>query len=277
MTSFEQVANHYRDDALLDAISSGVRALGKTTKSLTIEDLAPVDEFHIGGADATRTFLDHLGIEAEDHVLDVGCGIGGASRFAAATYGCRVTGVDLTPEYVQTGRVLNTWLGLEDRVRLLHANALSTNLANSTFDKVFLLHVGMNILDKGALVAEAWRLLKPGGVLGIYDVMKMSDGELTFPVPWSTTPTTSFVATPGEYRTSIEAAGFVMREEHDQSGMATQFFADLQGSASRAEGPPPLGLHLLMGSDATDKVHNMIKHVLEGTVGPVEMIAQKLG
>jgi SAM-dependent methyltransferase len=274
--SFEEVANHYGDDSLLDAISRGVEGIGKTTRDLTIEDLAPVDEFHIGGAAATRTFLDNLGIEAGDHVLDVGCGIGGASRFAAENYGCRVTGVDLTPEYVHTGTELSSWLGLEDRVRLLHANALSTNLPIGTFDKVFLLHVGMNIADKVALAAEAWRVLKPGGRLGVYDVMRTSEGELTFPVPWSTTPGTSFVATPGEYRSAIEGAGFVITAEHDRSGVAEAFFADLEGSASRAEGPPPLGLHLLMGPDASDKVRNMIDHVLEGTVGPVEMIARKL-
>jgi ubiquinone/menaquinone biosynthesis C-methylase UbiE len=276
MTSFDEVANHYGDDALLDAISNGVRALGKTKKSLTIEDLAPVDEFHIGGAAATRTFLDKLGINANDHVLDVGCGIGGASRFAAATYGCRVTGVDLTREYVETGRELCRWLELEDRVQLCHGNALSTNFANDTFDTVFLLHVGMNIPDKGALAAEAWRVLKPGGVLGVFDVMRKSEGDLTFPVPWSTTPATSFVATPAEYRTSLEEAGFVVREENDRGGMAAKFFTDLQDSASGAEGPPPLGLHLLMGPDAQEKVRNMIYHVLEGSVAPVEMVAEKI-
>ena len=277
MTSLDEVANHYGDDTLLDTISNGVKRLGKTTRALTIEDLAPVDEFHIGGAAATRTFLDNLGVEAQDHVLDVGCGIGGASRFAAATYGCRVTGIDLTREYVETGRELCTWIGLEDRVQLLHGNAMSMDFGDGTFDKVFLLHVGMNIPDKGALATEAWRVLKPGGVLGVYDVMRLSDGDLSFPVPWSTTPATSFVATPAEYRTSLEAAGFVLREEHDRSGMAAQFFTDLQGSTSGAEAPPPLGLHLLMGPDAPDKVRNMIGHVLEGTVGPVEMVAQKLG
>jgi SAM-dependent methyltransferase len=188
-----------------------------------------------------------------------------------------VTGVDLTREYVETGAELCRWLGLDDRVRLIHGNAIATDFANDTFDKVFLLHVGMNIPDKAALAAEAWRVLKPGGVLGVYDVMRMNAGELVFPVPWSTTPATSFVATPKEYRNALEEAGFVLKEEHDRSAVAAQFFKDLQGSASRAAGPPPLGLHILMGADAADKVRNMIEHVLEGTVAPVELIAQKAG
>ena len=161
-------------------------------------------------------------------------------------------------------------------MHLRQGNALSTGFANDTFDKVFLLHVGMNIADKSALAAEAWRLLKPGGVLGVFDVMRTSEGDLTFPVPWSTTPATSFVATPAEYRTSLEAAGFVVREENDRGGMAANFFSGLQASASGAEGPAPLGLHLLMGPDAQDKVRNMICHVLEGSVAPVEMVAEKI-
>jgi len=277
MTSFDEVADHYGDDSLLDTISNGVTRMGKTTGDLTIEDLAPVDEFHIGGAAATRAFLENLGVEARDHVLDVGCGLGGASRFAAATYGCHVTGIDLTREYVETGIELCRWLGFEDRVRLVHGNAMATDFANATFDKVFLLHVGMNIPDKVALAEEAWRVLRPGGVLGVYDVMRMAGGDLTFPVPWSTTPTTSFVATPGEYRSSLEEAGFMVVEERDRSAAAAQFFADLQGSTSQTEGPPPLGLHVVMGADAPDKVRNMIGHVLDGTLAPVEMIAQKLG
>jgi SAM-dependent methyltransferase len=277
MTSFDEVASHYSDDALLDAILAGVRELGKTTQSLTIEDLAPVDEFHIGGTAATRTFLENLGVESQHHVLDVGCGLGGASRFAAMTYGCRVTGIDLTREYVETGRELCRWLGLENRVRLVHGNAMSTDFANETFDRVFLLHVGMNIPDKVALAAEASRVLKPGGILGVYDVMRMTGGDLTFPVPWSTIPATSFVATPREYRSSLEEAGFVLKEEYDRSAVAMEFFTDLRRSTSQAMGPPPLGLHVLMGADATDKVRNMIGHVLEGTLAPVEIIAQKFG
>lgn len=277
MTSFDAIADHYGEQDLLEAISDGVRRLGKTPDSLTVEDLAPVDEFHIGGAAATRAFLGNLGVGAGDHVLDVGCGLGGTGRFAAATYGCRVTGIDLTREYVETGRELCRWLGLEDRVRLVQGNAMATDFPDDTFDKVFLLHVGMNIPDKAGLAAEAWRVLKPGGLLGIYDVMRVAEGDLNFPVPWSTTAATSFVATPAEYRSSLEGAGFRLKEEHDRSGVAEEFFTNLQGAASRAGDKPPLGLHVLMGADAADKVRNMIGHVLEGTVAPIEVIARKPG
>jgi cyclopropane fatty-acyl-phospholipid synthase-like methyltransferase len=66
-----------------------------------------VDEFHIGGRTATKSFLDTLSIGKNEYVLDVGCGIGGTSRFVAHTYECRVAGVDLMKEFIETGTILN--------------------------------------------------------------------------------------------------------------------------------------------------------------------------
>ncbi len=277
MTDLDVIARHYTRGDLLERISTGVERLGKSLESVTIQDLAPVDEFHIGGSLATRSFLDQVAIGAEDHVLDIGCGLGGTSRFAAKTYGCRVTGIDLTREYVETGKVLCSWVGLAHRVDLVHGNALATDFSASSFDKAFMLHVGMNIADKRALAAEAWRVLKPGGVLGIYDVMRAGDEDLTFPVPWATVADTSSVASSDEYKDALAGSGFVLSGERDRRGFALQFFEGLRENAGEAEGPPPLGLHILMGEDASTKVQNMIQNISQGRVAPVELIAQKPG
>jgi SAM-dependent methyltransferase len=275
MTNEGEIAGHYARGDLLQVILAGVEVLGKTPEALTIEDLAPVDEFHIGGSLATRSFLEEVALQEEDHVLDIGCGLGGASRFAATRYGCRVTGIDLTDEYVMTGRALCSWVGLHQRIELLQGNALDTGLPAETFDKAYMLHVGMNISEKHALAAEAWRLLKPGGLFGIYDVMRIGKGQITFPVPWATEPSASFVASPDAYKTALTGAGFVMSSERDRSAFALQFFERLQEAEAASEGPPPLGLHILMGPDAPTKVGNMIGNISDGTVAPVELIAKK--
>ena len=188
MPDSELVATHYTQGGLLDAIIAGVGKLGKTTETVGLDDLGPVDEFHIGGRVATESFLDQVGLGANDHVLDVGCGLGGASRFAAQRYGSRITGVDLTHEYIETGKVLCSWLGLAERVSLEQGDATATGYADASFDKAYMLHVGMNIADKSALALELHRVLRPGGTLGIYDVMRVGDGDLTYPVPWATRP-----------------------------------------------------------------------------------------
>lgn len=275
MTDLEVIAKHYKRDDLLGAISLGVEKLGKTSETVAVEDLAPVDEFHIGGSLATRSFLDQVAIAAEDHVLDIGCGLGGASRFAAQTYGCRVTGIDLTATYVETGKVLCSWVGLENRVNMVQGNALSMDFSANSFNKAFMLHVGMNIANKESLAEEAWRVLTPGGVLGIYDVMRISAAELRFPVPWATEAESSSVASPGEYKHALSRAGFVVSRERNCRDFALAFFERLRLDADAAQGPPPLGLHILMGENASMKVQNMIENISQSRAAPVELIAKK--
>ena len=226
---------------------------------------------------ATESFLDQVGLGANDHVLDVGCGLGGASRFAAQRYGSRITGVDLTHEYIETGKVLCSWLGLAERVSLEQGDATATGYADASFDKAYMLHVGMNIADKSALALELHRVLRPGGTLGIYDVMRVGDGDLTYPVPWATRPDGSAVATPGEYRQALQAAGFRITAERNRRDFAREFFALLKANAATASGPPALGLHILMGETAATKVGNMIENIAQNRVAPVELIAEKPG
>lgn len=275
MPDTELVATHYTRGGLLHAIIAGVEKLGKTTETVGIDDLGPVDEFHIGGRVATENFLDQVGLGADDHVLDVGCGLGGASRFAAQRYGSRVTGVDLTGEYIETGKVLCTWLGLAERVSLEQGDATATAYADASFDKAFMLHVGMNIADKSALAAELYRVLRPGGTLGIYDVMRVGDGDLAYPVPWATRADGSAVASPGAYREALQAAGFRITAERNRRDFAQEFFARLKANAAAASGPPALGLHVLMGETAATKVGNMIENIAQNRVAPVELIAKK--
>jgi SAM-dependent methyltransferase len=269
------IESHYAHGSLLDAIEKGVLESGKTVRNVRVEDLAPVDEFHIGGRVATERFLRQLDIDRSHHVLDVGCGLGGASRFAARHYGCRITGIDLTQEYVETGQVLCSWVGLNDRIHLEIGDATALSYEGDTFDRAFMMHVGMNISDKRSLAHELHRVLRPGGKLGIYDIMSMRDGQLQFPVPWATEPENSVVATPAEYRNAVQGAGFRITAEHDRRRFALDFFSQLQTAAASPDGPPPLGLHVLMGSTAAVKVSNMIENVSRGLIAPVELIAEK--
>jgi ubiquinone/menaquinone biosynthesis C-methylase UbiE len=275
MPGEQDLVDHYTHGDLVAAIRSGIEALGKTIDAVTIDDLAPVDEFHIGGRRASEDFLSQLALTPDKHVLDVGCGLGGAARFVASRYRCRVTGIDLTPEYVETARVLCRWVGLEQRISLHQGSALSMPFADGTFDGAFMLHVGMNIADKTKLCAEVARVLRPRSLFGIYDVMRVGEGELTYPVPWAPTAASSAVAEPDEYRAALEAAGFAVIAQRNRRDFALAFFEQLRTRTAAAEGPPPLGLHLLMGRATPDKVQNMIRNITHGLIAPVELIACK--
>jgi ubiquinone/menaquinone biosynthesis C-methylase UbiE len=84
----------------------------------------------------------------ETEVLDVGCGLGGAARFVASRYGCHVTGIDLTPEFIETAKVICGWVNLDSHISLHQGSALAMPFADRAFDRAYMLHVGMNIDDK---------------------------------------------------------------------------------------------------------------------------------
>jgi ubiquinone/menaquinone biosynthesis C-methylase UbiE len=275
MPAHVEVSRHYTLGGLIEVIRASIAALGKAPESVTVDDLAPVDEFHIGGRRASKDFLAQLGLSAGMHVLDVGCGLGGAARFVVARYGCRVTGIDLTSEYVETGNTLCEWVGLKDRISLHHGSALAMPFASGSFDGAYMLHVGMNIEDKQRLVEEVARVLRPRSRFGIYDVMRVGPGDLAYPVPWAATPALSVVAEPEAYRRALQAAGFAVTAERNRRDFALELFDELRAKTAAAGGPPPLGLHLLMGESTPEKVQNMIGNIAAGRIAPVELIALK--
>ena len=95
MNPEEQVAAHYTPGMLEGKILAALRSAGKNLEQLHTEDLAPVDEFHVGGREATKALSDFMELRPGMLLLDVGCGIGGPARYFAE-HGCQVTGVDLS-------------------------------------------------------------------------------------------------------------------------------------------------------------------------------------
>lgn len=275
MTVDTQIIDHYGGTELLAAITAGLAELGMGPTTATVDALAPVDEFHIGGRPAATELCAQLEFEATHHVLDVGCGIGGTARFIAATFGAEVTGIDITPSYTAVGEELTRWTGLAERVHFATGSALDMPFPDGHFDRAVQLHVGMNIADKAGLFREVARVLAPGGRFGVYDIMAKADGQPNFPVPWASEVSTSFLATPATYRGLLEDAGFVITAERDRGEFAADFFAGIAARNAEAGGPAPLGLHVIMGPEAPTKIGNMVAAVQAGDIAPVEMICEK--
>jgi ubiquinone/menaquinone biosynthesis C-methylase UbiE len=269
------ISNHYTHGNLLESIQTAIITIGKTPATVTLEELATVDEFHIGGRQATEHLLSQLNFPDHARLIDVGCGLGGAARFVAHKYNHHISGIDLTPEYIETGNVLNGWLGLENQVELHQGNALALPFGDETFDGGFTMHASMNIENKAKLFSEIYRVLRPGSTFGLYDIMKTGDGELAYPVPWATEPHTSSLASPEEYQQGLRAAGFSVLTENNRHQYALEFFMGLAEKAAACGGPPPMGLHLLMEETTATKIKNMIENIKTNKVSPVEIIARK--
>jgi len=92
----------------------------------------------------------------------------------------------------------------------------------------------------------------------------------------SLAPDLSAVAEPDRYKKALERAGFAVTAERNRRDFALAFFADLRAKTAAAGGPPPLGLHVLMGKTTPEKVQNMIDNISKGRIAPVELIARKL-
>jgi ubiquinone/menaquinone biosynthesis C-methylase UbiE len=268
-----RVAAHYARAGLEAAVLDALQRAGKRIDPLDPADLAGVDEFHFGWSPVTTELAKDAGLNASMHVIDIGSGIGGPARHFARTCGCRVTGIDLTEDFVSASNSLTQRCGLADRVTFQAGSALDLPFDDASFDAATLMHVGMNIADKTRLFKEARRVLKRGGVLAVYDLMLMGDAPLPYPMPWATTAETSFVEPPQTYRNLLQAAEFRIEKQEDRSAFGLKQFAEMRARAEK-EGPSPVGMQLLMGADMQERLGNAIGAVQRGLIAPIEMIAR---
>lgn len=273
MATEQEVSEHYRHGALEEAILAALARAGKDVEKLVAADLAALDEFHLGWLPATAALAEDLGCGDGTHVLDIGAGIGGPARYLAEARGCHVTGIDLGEEYVSVATSLTQRCGLSGKVTFRQASALALPFPEASFDAAVLIHVGMNIADKQRLFAEARRVLKPTARFVIYDVMRSADGEIPYPTPWAAAPATSFVEPAAAYRDLLSASGFTIESEFSRRDQALALWREMQ-ARRKTEGPPVLGLHVLIGPEAPVRLANVIGALEKGTVAPIQISAK---
>lgn len=266
-----EVSAHYAEEGLLQRIIEALEGTGVSSASATPQDLKPVDEFHVGGISATSELIGQLGLKPEMKVLDIGSGIGGTARFVAKETGAHVTGVDLTSEYTETATALSELVGMGETTEFQTASALQLPFDDDSFDAALMLHVGMNIPDKAALMAETARVLRCKSLFAIYDIMKVGVEPVSFPVPWASIEENSFLADLKTYREASIQAGFEEVSSRDKTATALEFFSE-QKRRTGAYGLPAVGLHLLMGIDFPTKITNMVNNISNRRLAPTELI-----
>lgn len=272
----EAIQTHYHQthQDLSEVILAALEKSGKDLSCLTLEDLAPIDEFHIRGRTATLELARAAGLDATKYVLDVGSGVGGTSRCLAKEFGCRVTGIDLTDEYCKVAKILTAKTDLLNLVDFQQADATQLPFDDQTFDVVWTEHAAMNISDKAQLYKEMYRVLKSGGTLAIYDVLAGSSESVIFPVPWARTADTSFLIQSAELHQLLVNTGFTVTDWTDTTEAAREWFVRL-AEKIKNQGLPPLGFHILLGNDFQLMAQNQRRNLEEGRIVLAQVIAKK--
>ena len=275
--SSSAVVSHYAATSLRTQIGDALDQTGLTDNNDLInwKDLAPLDEFHVRGLAATEELAAELQIAPEATVLDVGSGLGGPSRFLAATYSAHVTGIDLSPSFVDSATMLSERTGLAHRTAFRVADALALPFEDSSFDHAWTQHVAMNIHDRARLYSEIFRVLKPGGQLAIYDVIGGNGEPLIFPVPWAREPAISFLLTSEALRDVLSTTGFDVVSWTDTTAIANEWIARQQDARSRAPSSPAIGLHLVTPPDFPVMMANLGRNLAEGRARMLQAILKR--
>lgn len=254
-----RVATHYGGGGITELILADLEVNG--FDPATRPAARPFESFHIGGAEAVEHLLDAMPDLDGAAVLDIGCGVGGTSR-ALARRGAIATGVDLTPEFVETARALSGLVGSQG-IAFEVGSALDLPFAAGSFDHAVMIHVGMNIADKPKAMAEAARVLRPGGTFAIYDIMRIAPGELTYPLPWALDEATSFPAAPRDYLAAARAAGFA------EIARATRADYGIAALGAQIENDPT---GTILVGPRVGRVRNLLDEMRAGRLAPVEMV-----
>jgi cyclopropane fatty-acyl-phospholipid synthase-like methyltransferase len=267
------VIRHYTRGDLNDIVLSWLSAAGRDPRRPAPDDLAPIDELHSGGREATVAFAEGIALKRDHRLLDIGCGIGGPARFFADRTGCRVEGIDLTPEHIDVAIDLTRRMQLNDLVTFRVANALDLSWVSQPFDAAIMLHVGMNIQDKERLFRNVRAALKAGSTFGIYDLMRTSPDTIAFPMLWAQTSATSFVEEPETYCRLLEGAGFAIVREHNYRELVLDYNRRWRAECAKNDALPSM-LTAMRGADWSKRAANLNEAMKARCLSPIELICR---
>lgn len=183
----------------------------------------------------------------------------------ADEFNCKVTGIDMSHEFIRTAQKLSEIVGLKDKTEFIQADAINLPFDNESFDVVWTQHVQMNISDKAKFYSEIKRVLTDKGTLIYYDVFKKDNEDVDYPVPWANDASVSFLGTISTMNNLLKNLEFTKLQTTDQTYKATQFLISLFEKIKK-NGPPKLGLNVLMGDSTKEKLNNILKGLEENKI-----------
>lgn len=257
------VEGHYASGGLMDRLKQAAKTVGIDWDALTPADLAPIDQFHIRGRQATLEMIGLSGFSKGMYVLDVGCGIGGPARTLAAETGCDVHGIDLTEEFIAAAKEITKKTGQSPKVKFGSCSALQLPFTDARFDGAWMQHVSMNIPDKATLLKEIARVVKPGGTFAFHEVLADRETTPHFPVPWANTADSSDLVTETEFKSHLADAGLSVTDWIDVTKGSVAWFEKIFAQAGQAS---KLNLSVLMGDRFPEMARNTHRSLKEGRI-----------
>jgi ubiquinone/menaquinone biosynthesis C-methylase UbiE len=258
------VQGYYGRSDLLQRIEAKLTEIGVDPQKPGFRDLHPFDQLHGRGILATEEHAARAGIRPGMQVLDLGSGLGGSSRYLAAVCDCRVSAIDLTPEFVEVARILTARCGLADRITYRQASALALPFEDASFDHVWCHNATMNIADRVTLAREVARVLRHRGRFSCVETAQGPGGPPHFPLPWAKDPAASALTTPAAMRAAVEQAGLRILEQIDFTAAV----------AKRGE-PPPQANDVVMGDDFEQRRANVMTGLQEQRLVDQLIVAEK--
>ncbi|MCE8021369.1 class I SAM-dependent methyltransferase [Halomonas sp. MCCC 1A11036] len=265
-------ASAHEGQPLLARLRETFLAAGHDPEHLSLDDVAGIDQLHLGGRSASRALAVRGGLEKGGRVLDVGCGTGGTSRLLAAEFGCDVAGVDITASFIEVARWLSAATGLAGHTRFLCADAASVPLPANSFEVIWCQHALMNMPQVPRVLAEWHRLLVPGGRVLLHEVVAGDNpAPLRLPVPWASTPDTSHLRNRQQLERAMALAGFepLSIEDVTQAALAwrQEHSRREKGSGETRQQPSALpGPTLIFGGDFVQMGRNLRDNLAAGKV-----------
>jgi ubiquinone/menaquinone biosynthesis C-methylase UbiE len=275
MSERNLVQEHYTFEDLPARVENALLQAGLGSGEFDWSEVALLDQFHIRGLAATKELAEGLNLAGGESVLDIGSGLGGPARYLAAIHGCQVTGIELTQPFIVVADLLSLRTGLSHRLRFLQGDALDLPFPPDSFDHAWTQHVAMNIEDKERLYTGIHKVLKKGGRLAIYDVVKGEVEPLIYPVPWAREAAISFLASPSEMMLALRAAGFREVSAVDTTDIGLTWLANLQRQQPESGSTNTLTLASVMGPDMRQMVMNVAQNIKEGRARLMQVIVQK--
>ncbi len=268
------IQRQYGGAAIVQRVLQALTESGHDVGRLTAEMLYPYDQLHGRGFAATKENAAKLNLNELTHVLDVGSGVGGPARYMTRTFGCRVTGIDMTKDFVAAAKELTERCGLSDKVVFRQGDALAMPFGEASFDAASCLNVAMNIRDKAKLAREICRVLKPHGRLVWTETTQGPGGEPYYPLPWARNPDISFLVSAAELRKTIERAGLHIVEWIDETEAVRAGL--LQGGRKSQQAKPSfMENQVIMGDDFPERLNNSRRNELEQRTISIFAVAQR--